>query len=138
MGNETLYYNGTVLTMEEPLYAGALLVRDGRIAAVGSERELSALCPEAGRVDLKGRTLLPAFIDAHSHLTAYASTLRLLPLQHVSGFTELEKQLKDYCMREKLRPGEWVIGFGYDHNSFAEKRHPETWLPGCNRSFSWR
>ena len=70
MGNETLYYNGTVLTMEEPLYAGALLVRDGRIAAVGSERELSALCPEAGRVDLKGRTLLPAFIDAHSHLTA--------------------------------------------------------------------
>ena len=66
MGNETLYYNGTVLTMEEPLYAGALLVRDGRIAAVGSERELSALCPEAGRVDLKGRTLLPAFIDAHS------------------------------------------------------------------------
>lgn len=125
MGNETLYYNGTVLTMEEPLYAGALLVRDGRIAAVGSERELSALCPEAGRVDLKGRTLLPAFIDAHSHLTAYASTLRLLPLQHVSGFTDLEKQLKDYCMREKLRPGEWVIGFGYDHNSFAEKRHPD-------------
>ena len=53
MGNETLYYNGTVLTMEEPLYAGALLVRDGRIAAVGSERELSALCPEAGRVDLR-------------------------------------------------------------------------------------
>ena len=32
---------------------------------------------------------------------------------------------QDYCMREKLRPGEWVIGFGYDHNSFAEKRHPD-------------
>ena len=51
---------------------GLFLVRDGRIAAVGSGTELSALCPEAGRVDLKGRTLLPAFIDAHSHLTAYA------------------------------------------------------------------
>lgn len=125
MGNETLYFNGTVLTMEEPLYAEALLVRDGKIAAVGTERELSALCPAAGRVDLKGRTLLPAFVDPHSHLTAYASTLRLLPLQNVSSFTELEEQLKDYCVREKLQPGEWVIGFGYDHNSFAEKHHPD-------------
>lgn len=125
MGHETLYYNGTVITMEEPLYAEALLVRDGRIAAVGAQRKLAALCPEAERVDLKGRTLLPAFIDPHSHLTAYASTLRLLPLRDAAGFAELEERLRDYCAREKLRPGEWVIGFGYDHNSFAEKRHPD-------------
>ena len=35
MGKYTLYYGGTILTMEEDLYAEALLVEDGRIVAVG-------------------------------------------------------------------------------------------------------
>jgi imidazolonepropionase len=49
---------------------GALLVRDGRIAAVGQRREVSRL-PEARRarkIDLGGRTVLPGFVDSHTHL----------------------------------------------------------------------
>ena len=49
---------------------GALLVRDGRIAAVGQRGEVSRL-PEARRarkIDLGGRTVLPGFVDSHTHL----------------------------------------------------------------------
>ena len=67
--------NGTIRTLERNSpTAQALLVRDGRIAAVGSR---TAVEDQAGvdvrRVDLAGRTLLPAFLDAHSHFTAVAN-----------------------------------------------------------------
>ena len=81
-----MYYGGTVLTMEDILYAQALLVEDGVIRAVGSEAEVRAA---AGRdcemVDLKGHTLMPAFIDAHSHFSGCANALLQVPLGVSTG-----------------------------------------------------
>jgi imidazolonepropionase len=54
---------------------GALLVRDGRIAAVGTREKVEAL-PDAGgaeKLDVGGRVLLPGFIDSHTHLIHAAS-----------------------------------------------------------------
>lgn len=68
-----MYYGGTVLTMEDILYAQALLVEDG-VSAPWEARQRCARA--AGRdcemVDLKGHTLMPAFIDAHSHFSGCA------------------------------------------------------------------
>ena len=83
-----MYYGGTVLTMEDILYAQALLVEDGVIRAVGSEAEVRAA---AGRdcemVDLKGHTLMPAFIDAHSHFSGCANALCRCPWARPSALT---------------------------------------------------
>lgn len=47
---------------------GAMLVRDGRIAAVGTRAEMEqAASPAAGVVDAGGRIVLPGFVDAHTH-----------------------------------------------------------------------
>jgi imidazolonepropionase len=54
---------------------GALLVRDGLIAAVGSRSKIEAL-PEATtaeNLDLGGRVVLPGFVDSHTHLIHAAS-----------------------------------------------------------------
>jgi imidazolonepropionase len=54
---------------------GALLIKDGRIAAVGTRRELSK-CADARRakkLDLDGRVVLPGFVDSHTHLIFPAS-----------------------------------------------------------------
>lgn len=54
---------------------GALLVRDGKIAAVGTRAKMEAL-PEAAsaeRLDLGGRVVLPGFVDSHTHLIHAAS-----------------------------------------------------------------
>jgi hypothetical protein len=51
------------------LHAQALVVRDGRVAGVGSEADMRSLAgPGASVVDLEGATLLPSFIDTHPHL----------------------------------------------------------------------
>lgn len=69
---KTLFYGGKIITMAEPLYAEAVLVEDGRILAVGSKDALQSLAETF--VDLHGATMLPGFIDAHSHLTEYATS----------------------------------------------------------------
>lgn len=66
---KTIYHNGTILTLAEPLRAEALLVEDGRIVSVGDKQTVLALQDEETvLVDLAGKCLLPGFIDAHSHI----------------------------------------------------------------------
>lgn len=66
---ELVFYNGTIVTMDDGLpEAEAVLVRDGMIAAVGGDEEILALSSDdASFIDLYGKTLLPGFIDTHSH-----------------------------------------------------------------------
>ncbi len=121
-----LYYNGDILTMEPQLYAPAILVESGRIRAVGSKQQLeAAFGPGVEAFDLQGRTLMPAFIDPHSHITAYASTLALADLSQAKSFAEMKEILLGFMNRRDLPKGAWLIGFGYDHNRLAEHRHPD-------------
>ena len=71
---DSVYHNGKVLTVDERFsVAQALAVRDGKIMAVGSNAEiLNLVGPKTRRLDLKGKTILPGFIDTHSHLFDYA------------------------------------------------------------------
>ena len=57
---KTFYINGTILTMEDELYAEAVCVEDGRIQAVGTQEEVLKLQKEEDEiVDLQGKTMLP-------------------------------------------------------------------------------
>lgn len=54
---------------------GALLVRDGRVAAIGTRRRIEKLreSRRAEKLDLGGRVVLPGFVDSHTHLIFTAS-----------------------------------------------------------------
>lgn len=66
--NNILYYGGPILTLADPLYAEAVLVQKGKIACCGTLEEVRAKADEQTvEIDLEGRTLMPSFIDAHSH-----------------------------------------------------------------------
>ena len=123
--NQTLFYNGTILTMEDGPAPQAVLAEGGVIRAVGSLSELEGLAPSAARRDLKGRTLMPAFLDPHSHLTALASTLDLCPLGSASSFGDITRLLLAFQRERNMAPDQWLIGFGYDHNVLAERSQPD-------------
>ena len=67
-----VYYNGEILTMGGGEKPEAVAIQNGITAAVGSFCDVTAAAPDEKQVDLAGRTLLPAFVDAHSHITALA------------------------------------------------------------------
>ena len=125
MINSALYFGGPILTMEDGPAPQAVLVRQGTIAATG---DLERLRPLAGKdcplVDLQGRTLMPAFLDSHSHLTAFANTLRLIPLAEADSPRQILEILRRYLETHSLPPDAWVIAFGYDQNRFPGGAHP--------------
>lgn len=121
---QRLFYNGDIITMEEK-NCEAVLIENGIIKKAGNYEELKKTADKDCRItDLKGGCLMPSFIDAHSHFLQFANTLRFVPLKDAKSIKEVQEKLCSYIKEKNIEEGQWVLGFGYDHNSFAEKRHP--------------
>ena len=88
-----IYYNGTVLTMDAPLYAEAVLTEDKIIQKTGSWKELRKIAPEAEPVDLHGNTLMPGFIDAHSHFSQVANSFLQVSLEKTKNWEEIGQRI---------------------------------------------
>ena len=119
-----IYENGTILTMEKQLYEEAVCVEAGRIAAVGKGEELRSRYPKAERVSLEGGTLMPGFIDAHSHLSQMAASRTQVDLAGVENGEELEARIRSFI--EKNHPGEeeWILCAGFDPTETEEGKGP--------------
>ena len=116
---KTLYYHGTIITLEDPLYASGVLVEEGKIKEV--YYELVPLDLEDTKyIDLQGKTLMPSFIDSHSHIVQVATVLDMVDLSHCQNFEDLVTTLSSKLTADK----ECLIAFGYDHNQFQEEKHP--------------
>ena len=130
--SDTLYLGGPILTMtDEHPEAEALLVRDGRIVAVGARAEVEAQAGErVRRVDLAGRTLVPGFVDSHGHASMVglqAVSANLLPPPDGEGrsLAELQELLRAHVARAPfVAEHGLVIGYNYDDSQLAEQRHP--------------
>lgn len=124
-----LYCNGTICTMANQTKdtedgSSAVLTDDGRIIAVGDSKGLRESSPDAEIVDLEGGTMMPAFIDPHSHLSSYASSFLQVPLEECTTFDEIAERVKSFICQNAIEPGRWVIAKGYDHNLLTERKHP--------------
>lgn len=121
-----LYFNGTIITVNENQpTVEAVLIENGKIIKVGSKDEVLELKDsETELVDLEGKTMLPGFIDSHSHITAVAQTLMIVNLSEANSKEEFISMLKEYVKNNSPKAGEWVIGFGYDNTKFENEEHP--------------
>ena len=125
----TIYYNGTILTMaydnqEHETYPEALLSDGQKILALGSLEEMRAMCEGAEEVDLQGHTLMPGFIDGHSHLPMAAQFIAFADLSSCRNFTDIVSVLNAFKEARQIQPGGAIIGYNYDHNFLEEGQHP--------------
>lgn len=127
---KTFYYNGTILTMEDAsLYAEAVCVENGRILAVGSFDDVMQYKKDGDQmIDLKGKTMLPGFIDAHSHFVGAANAMTQCDLSGCGSFAEIIDTMKAFAQKRKLTEDSWIIGCNYDQNFLKEKRHPDRYV----------
>lgn len=114
-----LLYNANIHTLD-PTFprASAILIAGGRIIAVGQKHKLESLAHgRVERQDMKGKTILPGLTDAHIHIQHYALGLAKV---------DCDTRTKEECllrMAERVKnskPGEWVLGHGWNQNE---------WLP---------
>lgn len=122
--SQTIYVHGTILTMEDPLFAESVLTEDGTILAVGSQAEIETIAsPDAVSFDLKGRTMLPAFLDAHSHFSGYANSLLQVPLEECFTAEEIIARIRLFIESASLSEDDWILCKGYDHNQLPGQSH---------------
>ena len=132
---EKLFYGGSILTMEgmQPKYAEALLVKDGKIVFVGSKQQAERLAnAQVQYINLNNKTLLPSFIDAHSHVNMVGfhqmvANLYPMPDGSVSDINSLVKVMNTWKTQNPAvikMMGGWILGNGYDDAQLSEQRHP--------------
>jgi len=119
---DLVLYNANILTadVEQPR-AQAIAIAGGRFLAVGSDEDIRRLSKRGTRqVDLGGKTVVPGFIDAHTH-PSYAGIRHLRWVDcDLRSITEIQNAIRQRAA--KTPPGDWVIGFKYDDTKTKEGR----------------
>lgn len=119
---------GSILTMEgtTPQYVEAVAVSNGKIIFTGSNKDVNQFKSNKTVVkDLKNKVMLPGFIDPHSHfIDSLALSDRINvsapPVGPASNPNQIVAELKKGAEQKKLKPGELLIGYGYDDNLMPE------------------
>ena len=117
----TLYRGGPIVTMDgdTPQMVEAVVTRGDRIVFAGTEKAArKAAGKDATLRDLAGATLLPGFIDAHSHFTAATMSAGGLDLRDkahagVIDIPALQAAIRDYA--QSIPAGRWIVVWQYDH-----------------------
>lgn len=124
----TVFVNGAVLTMDGPMGGErptAIVVSDGRIRYVGDDASARAqLAGDGELVDLHGATVLPGFIESHAHPSIYGGNLLEVDCRPTVAGSVAAVQDKVAAAVAAAKPGEWILGWGWDETHFAEGRAP--------------
>jgi len=104
----------------------AVLVEGDKIRFCGNYEEGRQLVDdETTYIDLNGKTLLPGFNDSHMHLISYGLTKYKVNLLNAQSIEEIQHTLLHFLSKERNKIfKDWVLGHGWNHESFKEKVLP--------------
>ncbi len=128
----TVYYNGDIITMvgDSPNYVEAIVEQEGKIVFTGSSIEAMKVAGKGhNMIDLKGKTLVPGFIDGHCHFAnfgaqAIGAQLLASPDANVDDMETLISVLKEWNTSKNRALTGWIYGTGFDDSILKEKRFP--------------
>ena len=123
---DTILTGGKIITINsQNTIAQAIAVRNGRILAIGSSREVNGFSgPRTKVINLGGRTVIPGLIDSHIH--AIRAGLTFSTTLDWSGLKNIKEAMES--IRESAHtspPGSWIMVLGgWNKDQFAERRAP--------------
>ena len=101
--------------------AESMAVSNGKILAVGKNKEILKKFQSQNIQNLDGKPVFPGFIDAHCHFTGYATDKWKCELWGTKSWEEIIQKLTDYS---KNAPMEWLYGRSWDQNDWPVKEFP--------------
>ena len=119
---EQTFVNGRIFTgHDEREFVSAFRVADGRFTWIGDAADVA----DAAAVDLGGRTVVPGFVDIHTHPTLVAMTVQAVPcivpeVLDIPGMIEALRRHPNFGKGAD----DWIEGWGYDESKLAEHRTP--------------
>ena len=125
MNNSFCLVDGRIyLSFKPTRIVSSLVVVNGRVIYAGDRDKAKDLANliDLKVVDLKGKVVLPGFVDSHVHLDELGMYLEMLDLRDVESIEDLKRKLSSYTGR-----GKWILGHGWDQEKLKEKRFPTRW-----------
>ena len=122
-----ILFGGAILTINsnQP-YVEAVGIKGDKIASVGSLEKVKLKMGENCEfIDLKGKTLLPGFIDCHLHPIGYINHILNPDLTNVKSLKELQDLLK--LVSVKRENDEFIIAYNFSEERFADPILPNRW-----------
>lgn len=104
-----------------PVDGEAVAIQGSRIKAIGPLARLAKRYPKAIRIELKGGTLLPGFIESHAHVGELGAMSRQAGLTGIGSEEAALARVKAWCA---ANPTGWVRGRGWDQNLWPGKAFP--------------
>lgn len=126
---DIIFVGQNIITMDE-LGVTGVAVKGDRISFVGSAQDaMTRKGAETRVVELGEQALLPGFIDAHGHFSAFASRLDALdlsspPVGNINSIDDIVSAIRNWIEIRQVPAGEIIHGVGYDDSLLAELRHP--------------
>ena len=108
---EIIYHGGSIITMEDPKERPeAVLVKNGIIAKVGTLEQVTAAAGKrAKKVDLKGKCLMPGFLDAHSHISMNGQMALMADLSECRCFEDIADAMRKFIKENKVDSTPWSL-----------------------------
>ena len=130
---DKVFLNGKIITVnDQQPKAQVVAVKNGLITYVGDLRGAKPLMGEnTQKIDLRGLTMVPGFVDAHGHVVSaglQAASANLLPLPdgQVNSFSDLSDTLTAWKLTKNgqtfITKTGWLVGFGFDDSQLKEQQ----------------
>lgn len=125
MPTKKIYYNADVITMNpDAPEASAFGILGDRLAMVGTEEQIRSWAgSNAEQFDLKGKTVVPGFLETHNHLSWYSARLEQVDCSPSITRTIEEVKAAIKNKADQTGPGEWIIAHSYDDTLIEDNRH---------------
>lgn len=121
---DMILLNGKIYTMDEKQpTCEAVAVKGDRILYAGSEQEVNQFQDRGTTVvNLEGWAVIPGLIDAHAHFLSLGKKIQNLDFVGTASKEEICQMVLKECQR--VGPGKWMYGRGWDQNDWEEKTFP--------------
>ncbi|NTS40476.1 amidohydrolase [Flavisolibacter sp. BT320] len=122
---DLLLHNGKLYTVDAIFsVASAMVVKDGKILAVGDSKTLRAAYDATETIDAGGKAVYPGLIDAHAHFLGYGLGLQSADLVETKSWEDILERLQTFVKTKNIQPGQWIVGRGWDQNDWSQKEFP--------------
>lgn len=116
MGKQ-IYFGGDIITVNDKIpCVQAVLTENGVIKNIGNYKQLCMIAQDAKHINLNGKTMMPAFIDSHSHFTSYAISLLQPSVQNCRSNQDILQFIKDYIDKNSVEKDKWITIKDFDQS----------------------
>ena len=122
MRAKNLIYNAVIYTQAEGLKVNSMATYKNRIVAIGNNLEYDPDFKSYQKIDLKGKTIIPGLVDAHTHFYFFALSLGRVELDGIDSLDKCLSKIKKFA--SNLKKNEWVVGEGYSPERFKKWIEP--------------